>query len=62
MQVHDEPLANNIRGAKFPLSADRALSLLSNQSDFIRAAVIDKLIQEGHLKDSGNQDEIEKTL
>ena len=52
MQVYDEPLAKSIRGARFPLSADQALSQLSDQSDFIRRAVINQLIEEGLLESS----------
>lgn len=52
MQIYDEPLASNIRGARFPLSADRAISQLPDKSDFIRTAVIDKLIAEGLLEGS----------
>ena len=47
MQVYDEPLAKRVRGARFPLSIDAVLGELSDQSDFIRTAVIDRLKAEG---------------
>ena len=55
MQIHDEPLAKNVRGARFPLSVDATLGKLENQSDFIRTAVIDRLIAEG-LLESNNEE------
>ena len=49
MQIYDEPLAQRVRGARFPISIDAILSELPNQSDFIRAAVIERLEAEGLL-------------
>lgn len=55
MQIYDEPLAKNIRGARFPLSVDDALGKLKNQSGFIRTAVIERLIAEGLLENSDEE-------
>ena len=51
MLRYDEPLAKNVRGARFPVSVDKVLSQLDDQSTFIRSAVIEKLRQEGLLMD-----------
>jgi hypothetical protein len=49
MQVYDEPLAQRVRGARFPLSIDAVLGELPDQSDFIRTAVIERLKVKGLL-------------
>ena len=55
MLRYDEPLAKNVRGARFPVSVDKVLSQLDDQSTFIRSAVIEKLRQEGLLVDEPDQ-------
>ncbi|MGB3291649.1 MAG: hypothetical protein WBB01_01515, partial [Phormidesmis sp.] len=51
MQVSDEPLAKNIKGARFPVSIDALIAQLPNQSEYIRSAVIDRLKADGILKE-----------
>ena len=55
MQVYEEPLAQRVRGARFPMNIDTVLSNLPNQSDFIRAAVIERLEAEGLLSTKPEQ-------
>ncbi len=56
MQVYDEPLAQRVRGARFPLSIDAVLGELPDQSDFIRTAVIERLKAEGLLPNPGESE------
>ena len=49
MQVYDEPLADTMKGTRFPVSIDSVLAEVPNRSDFFREAVINKLKEDGWL-------------
>ena len=54
MRVYDEPLADAMKGTRFPVSIDSVLAEVPNKSDFFRKAVIDKLKEDGWLNDDGS--------
>ena len=50
MQVYDEPLAKQPRCVRFPISVNKIIGTLPDQSAFIREAVINQLKTEGLLE------------